>query len=348
METIITGKHPSRLQGDLLADEAFLWVRENPTKAAILHQIKLNQDLTKAFAGYGKLSDLIRAIDIPEWTDQSTLQKGSKFFQQYTLDILSMLGLYSLPYCYAGANGVRVLYLSKKIKEAPEKRLMDTAGFVFDVCGGGAFSHEGKGMVAVLKIRMLHAAARFYSKQKITDEEPVNQEDMLGTMLAFSLIVIRGLRKTGIAVSDSAAGSYLHLWKVIGYLMGIDLKYLPDNIREASTLERQVRKREFKYSMEAEELTAALMNYMNAQYSGIIGITPTQLMYYLLGKEVAGCLGLNPVFDVNLKVVEAVGRTRNAFRMFSESNYPKVVSQFRRTMPEERSHSGNNFRKVSK
>ena len=118
---------------------------------------------------------------------------------------MNLLGLLSLPYCYAAADGARVLDLSERIKNKPEHRLNETADFVWDVMAPNAFKPDGKGFTSILKVRLLHAAIRFYtgksSKWNAADWGlPVNQEDMAGTNLSFSLLVVRGLRKFGLAV----------------------------------------------------------------------------------------------------------------------------------------------------
>ena len=101
-----------------------------------------------------------------------------------------LLGFLSLPYCYAAANGAEVLVRSERIVNEPEKRLSETAQFVFDVMAKDAFEPHGQGLSTILKIRLMHAAVRWYIEQSDNWNKkllgvPVNQEDMAGTNLSF-------------------------------------------------------------------------------------------------------------------------------------------------------------------
>ncbi|KAG6553449.1 hypothetical protein Mapa_005185 [Marchantia paleacea] len=50
---------------------------------------------------------------------------------------------------------------------------------------------------------------------------PINQEDLLGTLCEFSIVVITNLRKMGIHPTPNEVTAYLHLWHVIGYYLGV-------------------------------------------------------------------------------------------------------------------------------
>ena len=53
-------------------------------------------------------------------------------------------------------------------------------------------------------------------------EVPINQEDLLGTLTTFTVVVIESLEKMGVTVSDEHRDGYLHTWLVVGHLLGID------------------------------------------------------------------------------------------------------------------------------
>lgn len=265
-----------RFRGDQPADDAV-----SQMQSLLRHPVSFRSNSELSSTTWPALAPVIASLQIPAWASGQQLRRGSRFFQQHVEEIMGMLGLYALPYCYAAANGVRVLHLSRQLKDAPAKRFFNTAKFVCEVCEEKAFAEDGNGFAAILNIRLMHAAVRVYAQKLITDETPVNQEDMLGTMLSFSLIVLRGLRKLGMEVSNEDAEAYLHLWKVIGYLLGVEQANLPGNLREASLLERQIRKREFKRSSEGVELTSALLHYLKSQTP--VSLQPSSLMYYLPG-----------------------------------------------------------------
>jgi hypothetical protein len=235
---------------------------------------------------------------IPAWANAKQMQQGAAFFARHASLIMNMLGLLSLPYCYAAADGARVLYLSERMRTDVGRRLQETGEFVWDMMAPNAFEPEGKGLASLLKVRLMHAAVRYYSlksgKWDMAWGKPVNQEDMAGTNLSFSLIVIRGLRKLDGAVSYDDQQAFMHLWNVIGWLSGIQPELLPQDGKQALELELAIRQRQFRSSEQGIALTQALMGYFDS-VSGNIGITSSQtvqLMRYLLGNDVADLLDI--------------------------------------------------------
>lgn len=238
------------------------------------------------------------AGQLPAWANTKLMDAGAVFFAQHAQMVMNLLALLSLPYCYAAADGARVLDRSERIKNNTEKRLLDTAQFVLDVMDPDAFSAAGKGFASILKVRLIHAGIRHYIKKDgswdLAWGEPVNQEDMAGTNLSFSLIVIRGMRKLGYTISYEEQHAFMHLWNVIGYLLGVDERLLPASGKEAILLEKAIRKRHFRTSEHGRGLAASLGNFL--QNSGLTPAQqkelPVQLMRFLLGDDVAGILDI--------------------------------------------------------
>ncbi len=224
------------------------------------------------------------------------LVAGQAFFAKYSQELLAILGLLSLPYCYAAADGAQVLYKSKRIRQSPEKRLLETAAFVFDVSEANAFLKGGKGIVSAGKVRLMHAAIRYHIVKSghwsASFGTPINQEDMAGTNLAFSLIAIRGLRKLGYQVTVEEAWSFIDMWNSIGRFLGVDDTLLPSDTREAFNLEKAIANRNFRKSNEGVELTKALHDHMRMSFSDASPIDPAAITAYLVGDKVAPMLGL--------------------------------------------------------
>jgi hypothetical protein len=241
------------------------------------------------------------APDLPIWIDQSLLRQGAEFYLRHSSAIMQLLGLLSLPYCYAAANGARVIYLSERLRGDTAKRLADTGTFVQEVLAPNAFSATGKGFAAILKTRLIHATARHYTSKSDNWNTgrgtPINQEDMAGTNLAFSLIVIRGLRKPGISISYQEQQAFLHLWSVIGCKLGLDEDLILLDGKAANLLEKSIRQRQFKASEHGRELTRALLqSFTQIDPANPVSIKQVkQFMCYFLDQEVAEMLGINDV-----------------------------------------------------
>ncbi|WP_207421018.1 oxygenase MpaB family protein [Desertivirga brevis] len=258
-----------------------------------------NSDLTRVPLPFVSEDIFTRAQDLPVWANEKLMQRGCQFFGRYQNSIMQLLGLLSLPYCYAAANGAMVLYLSERLRNDTSKRLTDTGEFVTDVQTPGAFAEHGRGFAGILKTRLTHAIARFYTLRSGQWQNswgfPINQEDMAGTSLAFSLIVIRGLRKTGVTIADKDQQAFLHLWAVISYLLGVDERLIALNGKAANLLEKAIRNRQFSESEQGKELTQSLVKTFADldTESKLTRKDVEQLISYLLGPEISKLLGLS-------------------------------------------------------
>ncbi|WP_448528150.1 oxygenase MpaB family protein [Raineya sp.] len=235
-------------------------------------------------------------IQLPHWADTSKMQAGAKFFQKHQSIILHLLGVLSLPYCYAAKNGVQVLSFSGRLQNDTLQRLRETAIFTLKA---NSFSTEKikDWQKEIAKIRLLHSFVRLFiwqsGKWQATWGEPINQEDMAGTNLSFSFIVLRGMRKLGIDFSEKEAENFLHLWNVVGYLMGVNEDLLPFSMREAYWLDKQIATTQFQESEEGKKLTQALIEtfYKNLPSRFFADLAVAE-MRFLLGKEVADMLAV--------------------------------------------------------
>jgi hypothetical protein len=291
-----------RLAGDPEADEFIRHVFDDPDRKMQLQQWMAGQCgarhiqlLREAFPGFAFID---RANDLPAWAQPRLMKTGAAFFSRHSEIIMSLLGLLSLPYCYTAADGAMVLYLSELIRKQTTKRLYDTAIFVWEVMGPDAFSVNGNAGEEILKVRIMHAAVRYYTlKSGKWDNAwglPINQEDMAGTNLSFSLIVIRGLRMLGYNVSHNDQLGFMHIWAVVGYLSGLNEQLIPQNAKSAQQLDAIIKKRQFRVSAHGQDLTRSLtahilsINKSKATANDILG-----LMRYLLGKEIADMLAID-------------------------------------------------------
>jgi ER-bound oxygenase mpaB/B'/Rubber oxygenase, catalytic domain len=199
--------------------------------------------------------------------NRKKLIRATDYYQQNQQNIGLVLGLYSLPYCYLGADGVKVLCMSARIKNDTYKRLLETGNFLKAAMN---FDNWENGQIfsICLKVRLLHAAIRYFTlkseKWDMAWGYPINQEDMLGTNLAFSLIVLRGMEKLGQKAENEYETAYIQTWNVIGVLLGLNPELLPQNYSDAIKLDKLIAQRQFRSSMEGAELCGALLQVVRA------------------------------------------------------------------------------------
>ncbi len=307
-----------RQQGDLPADAVITAVAERAGRegvSALMRWLADTGDFSTDqqpepvqlfFAEYDHL---------PDWADPARMQRGMAFFQKHAAQIGLVLGTYSLPYTYMGANGVQLLWLTERIKNDTARRLQETGEWVFAVNNAKSWMassvSDGKGRGGVnagqrtLKIRLIHAASRWFGLQSGRWNRawgmPVNQEDMAGTNLAFSYIVLKGLRKLGVTATEREEEDYLHHVNVIGYLNGVAEDLMPHNLREAYHLDRLIARRQFRASEAGAGLTGALLNAIadvagkqTGQPDTARNLAAAQMRFFL-GDDHANALGIPAV-----------------------------------------------------
>ncbi len=220
-----------------------------------------------------------------------------EFYKRKSTYILQLLGLLSLPYCYAAADGAMVLYQTERMYKDVAKRLEETGMFVASMMNPKGFDETGDAKVQLFKVRLMHAAGRYYILKGSWDDNlglPVNQEDLAGTNLSFSLIVIRGLRKMGFTISYQEQMAYINYWSWIGAVLGLTPELLPQSGKQALDLEKAISDRHFKPSIAGKELTKSLLNcfYNLNDEKQIKNVEIAGFMRFLLGDEVSDILDI--------------------------------------------------------
>jgi hypothetical protein len=306
-----------------------------------LQSLRLNSDIEHFLSLYPEVSFIRSAAQLPDWADPKLMKQGASFFAAHAQSIMNLLGLLSLPYCYTAANGAFVLALSGRMDTDTGKRLYETGEFVWDVMAPDAFEVRGKGFASILKIRMMHAAARYYTSKSESWEAgfgvPVNQEDMAGTNLSFSILVVRGLRKFGYVIPYSEQQAFLHLWNVIGHLLGVDQRLLPEDGKQALNIEKSIKKSQFRPSAHGQALTEKLIRYFIKVTPNVSSKTEvSQLMRYLLEDDVADMLGIidSKLPDLKLSLLRNLNFIKD-FKFIRNSSrlYQEEFQQFKQNNP---------------
>lgn len=294
-----------RKREDPLADEAVVALVQNPLWIQQVNQWHVIPDQlpddfsdeVKAFFEFYLLKS--------QTANPIVLAAGQTFFDQKGDLYLSLLGFYSLPYCYAFADGAEVLVRSNRIVDQIGERLGETGSFVMEIFRPGAFFESKEAYLTCAKVRLIHAFSRFFIHRYATDWDeafgkPVNQEDMLGTNLAFSFIVLRGLTKMGFAPTEKQQKEVLSYWKWVGELMGIGTDFWPDTPKEAYELDKLIRRRHLRPSQAGQKLIQSLVRFykesipeplLQSQINGILS--------FFLGKEASEALQLGEAIPVS-------------------------------------------------
>lgn len=240
---------------------------------------------------------LDETASLPEWADSTKIAIAENLFGRCGPSICLSLMCASLPSAYAAAKGVQVLQMTARLKTDPTRRIGETAQMIIDVLSPGGLAPGGSGIRAAQKVRLMHAAVRSLisrsGRWNADWGEPINQEDLAGTLMTFSSIVLEALEKLKIPVEPHEAEAYVHAWNVVGFLMGIRAELLPDDVTQARELTQIISSRQQHSSEAGQEMTRALSEMLENQTPGTLfkGM-PDTMIRHLVGDDVADMIGV--------------------------------------------------------
>ena len=193
--------------------------------------------------------------------DKEILSTGQTLFARHATDILFALFHAALPECYAAARGSRVLVYNKNMLKNPRKRLFETSTFVKNVMDKNNFHKNNKGLFACLELRFIHSLIRRNIDINELNETAINQEDMLGTIIAFSEVCLNALEKLGMNFDNDESNAFIKSWSYVGYMIGINNEILPENRFESQKLRKIISDRNHEYSKDGVILMNELRRF---------------------------------------------------------------------------------------
>ena len=223
------------------------------------------------------MRDLLDHVcEVPQWVDWQTCDRGGAMLMRAGALGGAVLGARSLVLGYASPAGNKPLVMSGRLTEQALQRLNETARFVQAVCRPGGMRPFADGWQITVKVRLIHAQVRRMIMRSgkwnaAAWGAPVNQHDMAGTTRLFSVAMIDGLRKLGVRVDADEAERYVHLWRWVGHLIGVDSELLPVSEPDAMRLADLIEATMGKPDQDSIDLTKALFD---APWSG--AVTPKQ------------------------------------------------------------------------
>ncbi len=207
--------------------------------------------------------------------------------------------------------------LSAKEEIKAKAKHAEAAAKGFRVAVGRNAYIWGRGYIAAKKVRMLHASMRYMllnpgvmmprgeGASKMADKfaqahgnaapwpsaelgVPVNQEDLAFTLLTFSYLIPRGMEKIGCSLSLEQKESFLHLWRVVGHVMGLHDELMTDKWDEAEKLYDRIHKLQAGSSPDGIALTECVMGFLKTYLPKAFGIAdrvPVALIAAQMGPD---------------------------------------------------------------
>jgi ER-bound oxygenase mpaB/B'/Rubber oxygenase, catalytic domain len=247
----------------------------------------------------------------PPWQRYTSVAEGQELFTEWSLDIVTALFCASLPFAYAAAQGVEVLERTSQLADPGTiaRRIAETGQMLLDVSEPGALVPGRRGYQTVRTVRLLHAVIRARLTLTAPPSDagpstpswdiqalgiPINQEDLLGTLLSFTTVVFRAFARMGIPLEAHAQESYLQLWAAIGDLLGLESSEYVLRPPEAEALTDVIAEELHRRSAAGHHLMEVLMGEMEISMPWGLRKLPRTLVRHLGGNRVADILGVEP------------------------------------------------------
>lgn len=220
--------------------------------------------------------------DLPAWVDRDRLLRGQTVFAKHSVAAILVMLCKSLPEGYAAPGMAKVLNMSGELTKLPFHRLAGTLQLLKNVTRPGSFERNGLGILSTTEMRMLHAGVRVNVAQSAMPAPgydayvarygvPINAEDLIGVTMAFSLLVIQGLRTLGVKLSPEEEEDYYYVWRVYGHLKGIRAPGMPD---DADCLPQSVAEAEAFYQAFAARHYVGATDYSKGWYRRSLSANP--------------------------------------------------------------------------
>lgn len=217
-------------QGDPLMDAVVDWMFETgPRQAKPLFDQALQQGIASINNPPAPLKAFFDHIEHPPaWLQPELLDKGAMVSHLggnvgfFVLRDMALMG----GYVYFNSMN-QTLAASGALGKQTSQRLGETGKWLNDVTEPGGMSRFGPGFTTTVRVRLVHALVR-RNLQRKPDWDlqrwgvPINQIDMQATYLAFGPVSLLGARLFGVPVLPSQSAAFMHLWRYVGWLMGVD------------------------------------------------------------------------------------------------------------------------------
>jgi hypothetical protein len=210
----------------------------------------------------------------PAWADLGKIERAEQLFRAGGVVSGIVFFCASLPEVYVVPDISTVLRATGNLEKLTDQRIRATSAMILSVLlPGGLRKAQGAGRPKVMKARFIHAVMRHLFLRAspetlladggpalvapladaVRSENvfrqalahgwdpanagvPCNQEEQAYTLLTFGFVYLRALRRLGLGYAPADEEAYLHLWNVVGHMMGIDSGLMAHTMDEAAAL----------------------------------------------------------------------------------------------------------------
>lgn len=221
------------MRGDPLADDVAIWMLSQGG-ARVWPQVEQAIRTGPQEGTPAALARLLAHVNAPPaWVQPARMAEGARALQSTGLHGMRVLRDAGLMAGYQASGINQTLLHTGALHEGAQRRVASTTAWWLAVTEVGGMQPGQPGWEMTLKVRLMHAMVR----QRLLRSEawssaqwglPVNQLDMQATCLAFSAVHLVSLQTTGMWLTRDQREAAMHLWRVIGWHMGVEEGLLCD------------------------------------------------------------------------------------------------------------------------
>lgn len=214
-------------EGDEPMDRVVEWMfASGPRQSKQMFEQALESGIETVPDAPAPLRDFFARVDTrPEWVDMGMVNKGALAVNamgdtlHYIARDVALMGGYLL----SGLN--QPLVMTGALSKGTGRRFAETMSWATDIYAPKSMERFGQGFKSTIRVRMIHALVRRnLQKNPEWDFErhalPINQTDMLGTILA-TVVIALGARALGVPVSRKEESWVLHHGRYVAWLIGV-------------------------------------------------------------------------------------------------------------------------------
>lgn len=183
------------------------------------------------------LVEFFAVVDrVPGWVDWDLLNRGARVYNRFgqnAADVLTQLSLIG-GYRFGGPTDLLVA-TGALTGDSTRRRLGETQKWTASLSLPDGLRRDGEAFQLTVHVRAMHALVNHSFEPRWDTERwglPINQSDQAATLGLFDAVVLLGVRALGVPVSAADSRAVMHLWKYVGWLMGVDEDWLVDIERE--------------------------------------------------------------------------------------------------------------------
>jgi len=238
------------------------WIKNGDFKA-IMSSLHSNSDDEVLPEDYLEFKKKLQTV--PDWVDNELILEGCQLSERSGLTGLLVLRNFALLGGYNFANLTKPLVATGSLEKGAVHRLYNTLNFWVEVSRSNENTQEMR-LNACIRTRLVHAASRLMIQKKQPDWDlnrygvPINHADMVATNIAFTVYFLYGLEKLNFDYSEKEELGVFHLWKYVTYLLGVPVKIIPNDKKEALSFFHFWTKYQAQPDHDALKLTESLLN----------------------------------------------------------------------------------------